>query len=221
MSRRIGQEYFEVPPIPKVIHQVWLPNWMQVPANIRHTRAAWINLNPTWKYQFWGLREVERLLQTSFRFLKPVWDALGEERIVKRADLARLMILQAEGGLYADMDLLPVLPLRINSTLTEKYIVCQEHDPSGEVRICNGFLAAPRNSQSILELLSDCAPRVHYPVLEFLGPRVVSPFFLSESTKVLPWQVILSTKPEIGALCLNLNSRSWGEVDAGQEWYRC
>lgn len=221
MSRRGQIEFFEVPPMPKVIHQVWIPNWMQVPANIRHTRSAWIALNPTWKYKFWGLKEVEELLNRSFPFLSETWNELGEDRVVKRADLARLMILHEEGGLYADMDLLPLLPMRVNSLLTETYMGCREFDHGGEDRICNGFIAAPRKSKAILRAIKGSMHRIYHPVLEFLGPKVVSSFLLPENIKVLPWEMVLSTEPKESALCLNLNSRSWGESDYGQEWYHC
>lgn len=220
MSRRGRKEYFDIPPIPKIIHQIWIPNWSQVPSNIKHTREAWVHLNPTWEYKFWGQREVERLLNTSFRFLKETWQSLGEHRIIKRADLARIMILQSEGGLYADMDLRPLIPMKITSQLTEKYIGCAEHTYCGGFnRLCNGFIGAPRNSKVLLKALKECVSRIDCPVLEFLGPKVISSYLLPEKTRVLPWQEVLSTQIEEGALCLNLNSRSWGEPDAGQDWY--
>lgn len=219
MSRRNHQSHFDVPPIPKIIHQVWIPNWSQVPANIRHTRAAWVGLNPTWKYKFWDENDIESLLKSSFPYLKQTWEQLKGDRLVKRADLARIMILQKEGGLYADMDLLPVLPLRVNSLLTERYLGCYEYDNFGEERICNGFIGAPAKSGALARCLEQCVSRIYHPVLEFLGPRVITSFLLPEKIRILPWQMVLSTKHEEGALCINLNSRSWGESEAGQDWY--
>lgn len=219
MSRRSQHLHFDIPPIPKVIHQVWIPNWSQVPASIRKTRAAWVTLNPTWKYKFWDENDVEVLLNSSFPYLKQTWRILKGDRLVKRADLARLMILQKEGGLYADMDLMPLIPLRVNSLLTERYLACEEHDNKGERRICNGFIGSVSESGVLARCLEQCVSRVHHPVLEFLGPRVITSFLLPEKPRVLSWQQVLSTEYEEDALCINLNSRSWGESEHGQDWY--
>lgn len=219
MSRRGQPESFQIPPIPKIIHQVWIPNWMQVPKSIKHTREAWIHLNPTWKYKFWDEEDVENLMNRSFKFLKSTWDKLRGERLIKRADLARIMILQSEGGLYVDMDIVPILPMKINSLFTQRYFGCEEHDFNGNLRMKNGFIGAPAGSEPLLRCLKECSPRIYNPVLDFMGPGPVSSYLLPENPLIYSHDMILSTKVEEGALSMNLDSRSWGEPELGQAWY--
>lgn len=220
MSRRGEMEVFPIPAIPKVIHQIWIPNWTQVPASIKHTREAWVRLNPTWKYKFWDEEDIENLLYSSFKFLKPLWKKLKGERLIKKADLARIMVLQKEGGLYVDMDLVPIIPMKINPIFTQRYFGCLEHDFSGNERMKNGFIGAPHGSEPLMRCLKECESRIYYPVLEFMGPGPVSSYLLPEKPLVYPHDVILSDKIAPGILCMNLDSRSWGEPELGQAWYR-
>lgn len=192
---------------------------MQVPANVKHTREAWIHLNKTWKYKFWDEQDVENLLNSSFKFLRRTWDALKGERLIKKADLARIMILQKEGGLYADMDIMPILPLKINPLFTQKYFGCVEHDFDGNSRMKNGFIGAPAGSKPLMKCLKECSSRIYHPVLEFMGPGPVSSYLLPEKPLVYPHDMILSNKIEEGALSMNLDSKSWGESELGYAWY--
>lgn len=222
MARRsIPIEGYPLPALPQIIHQMWLPNWLQVPAVVRHTRAEWCRLNPTWAYQFWGFREVDDLIRRKYPKLKGVWLKLSDERVIKMADFARLVVLHQKGGIYADMDLLPVLPI-IHKRGRCKFVVTPEWTSDGSTdRFCNGFIGSAPKQAVWLDLLLNCEERIHGPVLDFLGPKVISEKLKSLSIHTLPWRHVLSVEPEKLALTRNLENRSWGENSLGKKWFAC
>ena len=57
------------------------------------------------RYHLWNAAEVETLMRTRY---PQFWDTYQRVRYpVMRADIARIAILHAYGGLYADLDTMP------------------------------------------------------------------------------------------------------------------
>lgn len=217
-------EPFLVPPMPRIVHLMWLPNWQQVPAKLRDTRAAWCHLNPSWEIRFWSQTAVEDLIVSHYPEFLPLWASLADELVVKRADLARFLVLHRHGGLYADMDLMPLRPLLCSNTVTADWLLAYEWTAEGEpARVCNGFLGScTPASPVIIPLLRNAAAHAHWPVLDFLGPKVCSPVLLTQPALVLPWDRVLSKAPGREALTRNMDSQSWGCPPApGLPRYSC
>ena len=223
MARRSPTpEGYPLPPIPQIIHQIWLPNWLQVPAAIRHTRAEWCRLNPTWSYQFWGIREISYLVDRKYPELWKIWSKLANERVIKMADFARLVVLHRMGGLYVDMDLLPVMPIIQKRGVKGKIVVSTEWTVyDNEDRFCNGFMGSVAGEKIWLDLLHGCEERLHGPVLDFLGPPVITEALKPLRPHILPWRHVLSVEAEKLAITRNLENRSWGEHLPGKKWYCC
>jgi mannosyltransferase OCH1-like enzyme len=215
---------FAVPPMPRIVHLMWLPNWQQVPEKLRDTRAEWCRLNPSWDVRFWNQPNVEELIRDHYPEFQPLWDSLADDLIVKRADLARFLVLHRFGGLYSDMDLMPLRPLICSTEVTGEWVLAHEWTVEGEPdRVCNGFVGSCRRGNPVLlDLLRAAAPKGHWPVLDFLGPRVISPFLLSQPAMTLPWEMVLSKTPDGNALTRNMDSQSWGCPPApGYPRYTC
>ncbi len=86
--------------IPRIIHQSWRTT--EVPERYRDWQASWLRLNPGYEYRLWTNRDIEHLVARDF----PQWAALfdGYRENISRIDLARYLILQKFGGIYADLD---------------------------------------------------------------------------------------------------------------------
>ena len=69
--------------------------------------ARWTELNPTWTTRLWRRADCEKLASTKWDWK----DTYFSSRPIQRADLVRLMIVWKHGGLYADLDVVPKMPL--------------------------------------------------------------------------------------------------------------
>ncbi len=75
---------------------------------------SWQKLNPTWKYMFWDRKRVDSLFETH-RTLVGKYKTFYDTRIleqIEKCDFARFMVLALFGGLYADLKLECVNPLK-------------------------------------------------------------------------------------------------------------
>ena len=96
--------------IPKIIHQTWKRK-IDLPICIKDNMKKWKELNPNYKYKFYDDDDCKKILYDnfgingvlSFNILKPG---------AFKADLFRYAILYAKGGVYADVDIKPLKPLR-------------------------------------------------------------------------------------------------------------
>lgn len=208
--------------MPKIIHQMWLPNWSQSPLDVRRTRQEWCGYNPEWTYMFWDRLKVTSLIRDKYPEFTEVWEDLESERIIKMADFARLLVLYHFGGLYVDMDLSPLKPMELSEEPDIEFLLCSEYTEEGQpVRVCNGFLGScQRKYDPLYEMLINCHSRRYLSVLKFLGPVVITSSLATKRAKILPWQLVISKEITQGALAVNLNSMSWGDPSKGAEWYK-
>jgi hypothetical protein len=89
-------------PIPRTIHQTWKdkdpPRVLFSPRWSRSLRAE----NPEWKYRLWTDGENRALVSSCYPELLSMYDGYGSP--IQRADVARYLIADTHGGMYADLD---------------------------------------------------------------------------------------------------------------------
>lgn len=111
--------------IPKIIHQVWVGNVLNIP----NQHAAWseaiIAMNPTWEFRFHVVNDDD----LKRRFWSPA----------SQSNFIRLQVIQEHGGIYLDMDCEPLKPL---DSLVGHSAFGAEQDPG---RICNAVFGAEPN----------------------------------------------------------------------------
>lgn len=92
---------------PKIIWQThnYKKEWL--PEHLRASASAWINLNPGWDYRY--VNQVER--DETVRKYPEIYEVYKYEPPVLQTDIWRLIAVYEEGGCYADMDSLPIMPL--------------------------------------------------------------------------------------------------------------
>jgi hypothetical protein len=93
--------------IPCVLHQTWRDT--EVPAELARQAESWRCQHPGWAYRFWTDADLARFVAERF----PEWREAFEQypAAIMRVDLARYLILKAEGGVYADLDTEALAPL--------------------------------------------------------------------------------------------------------------
>jgi mannosyltransferase OCH1-like enzyme len=127
------------PPIPKIIHFVWVGNESKCP---HHYINTWRDLNPEWGIKIWGNKEYNEYPWRNKFAMQQMWNR--EKSGV--ADIMRYEILYNEGGLALDADSACVYPLEDWLFNVEAFAVWEnELDRPG--LIATGAMASrPRNS---------------------------------------------------------------------------
>ncbi len=122
--------------IPKIIHQTWKTR--DIPSVWHKSHVEWQRLHPTWTYRLWTDEDLRNLVVDHYPEMLKVYDDFPYP--IQRVDMARYMILDRHGGVYSDLDLIPVTP--IDPFLVGSMDVYLVH--SGNVKTCltNALMAS-------------------------------------------------------------------------------
>jgi len=151
--------------IPRIIHQSYisietLPDrWKMVP-------AAWKKTHPDFEYRFWSDEDNRELIRTKYPWFLPVYD--GYPNPISRADAARYFVIYTYGGIYADMDIIPlrslVAPLLCHVSGNDQRELLVMQTPN--LGFTNAFFAAKSNS-TVLHALIHELPNYQRPLLGY------------------------------------------------------
>ena len=121
LSRRVRLQYLTPPKekatrdikIPRIIHQTHAS--IEVPTRMAQAAQKWIDTNPTWTHKYYDDASIDAYIKKhtddkTYEALK-ILEAMYPEKGAMRADLFRLVVMEREGGVYADMDTEPKVPL--------------------------------------------------------------------------------------------------------------
>ena len=94
-------------PFPKVLHQSWTSHY--IPDHLAKYVASWGRIQPDWAYHFHTDEDNLNLVKTDYPWME---DAFKTMTHIQRADVARLLYMHRWGGVYADLDVEALQPLR-------------------------------------------------------------------------------------------------------------
>lgn len=98
-------------PLPKIVHQLAPANQKVWPEAWFLCQERWKSLYGDWKYMLWNDEDVDNLVKTQYP-KEYGWFKSAPMKIL-RVDAARAFILDAYGGIYADMDFFPYRRLEL------------------------------------------------------------------------------------------------------------
>jgi mannosyltransferase OCH1-like enzyme len=136
--------------IPHILHSMWYDakEYDNVGPPIKYPHyfkynQKWEELHPTWTHQFWNRRRIEELWDhPKLASWKSCYDSLT--RLIERCDYSRYAILWMYGGVYRDLDMVPVRA--IDSLLENREFGWsyepQDHTTSTDNFITNSFLCS-------------------------------------------------------------------------------
>lgn len=108
--------------IPKIVHNIWIQGYDQLPENIKKRYEDIKKLNPNWKFILWDDAKIKNLLVKYPKLLYSYNNCnlyRGTENCYPfKSDIARFVLLKEYGGLYYDLDFICVKSFDI---LFEKY----------------------------------------------------------------------------------------------------
>tara|TARA_B110000091_G_C13736333_1_gene441299 strand:+ start:131 stop:997 length:867 start_codon:yes stop_codon:yes gene_type:complete len=105
--------------MPRIIHQTWktqdLPEWAT------HTVDSWKTLNPTFAHWLWDDQAMADFIRMEYPRLWSLYSV--HLRPVQKADLFRYAVVHTFGGIYADIDVLCVVPIQHWTTTIDHFNV--------------------------------------------------------------------------------------------------
>ena len=137
--------------IPKVLHQIWLGNYM--PARERELCLRAKNSLPVdWEYKLWRDKDVEQLANFTQRELFNETPNIGQ-----KSDLLRLYILCEYGGVYCDTDF--VLNKSFNDLLDLDFFAGIVYDDTPNVS--NSVMGSSPKNELILDMQNLESPMLY------------------------------------------------------------
>lgn len=132
--------------IPRILHQTWrdaetIPHqWQQASNSCRI-------LHPDYQYRLWTDKSARELIQTEFPSLLTTYDSYPYD--IQRADMIRLVILYAFGGIYLDLD---IICLKSLNQLRNYEFVLPRTRPVG---LSNDFIMAEPKHPFLWQVIND------------------------------------------------------------------
>jgi mannosyltransferase OCH1-like enzyme len=158
--------------IPRQIHQMWkTSNLLTYPINNSHSQ--WKQFYPNYSIRLWTDIDVEKLiLKNEYIYLYEIYKSYSYS--IQRADLARLIILHSEGGIYVDLDVFP-------SSLNLEYL-----------RLLNVSLIIPQSSLNSCLINHFLISEKHSYILDYILHQInLIPFY--KQIYILPYLQVFST----------------------------
>lgn len=191
--------------IPKIIHQSY-KSLSTLPKIWADTPSRWKEFHPSYEYKFWSDDDNRNLIATHYPWFLETYDNYPAP--IQRADAARYFAVLHHGGIYADMDILPIrnvdpLLWKLSQPENEdkEMIVAETYN----LGLTNALFASIPNSTILHQFVQEL-PQHTRPLygFEFLIPH---------------FHVLLSTGPtrlwiylnQYRSKILTLNPAGWGQ----------
>lgn len=99
------------------VHQIWLQGAEALPGELHGPTSRWRSAlaeRPEFRYRLWDEAAIRGPLERlPFPRVRHLYDRVPQRLVGIRADIARLVILYDQGGLYVDADTRPLRPERL------------------------------------------------------------------------------------------------------------
>ena len=90
---------------PKIIHQIWYQGVPPPDPIYRKSTTEWKRLHPNYEYMFWEQTLMSDIVKLVVPQHHRFW---GSMRMIEQIDFARYAILYKIGGIYSDLDIIPI-----------------------------------------------------------------------------------------------------------------
>ena len=136
--------------IPKIIWQTYDTKYEDLPAFQKNIISTWQGSNPGWKYNYADAEQRAIDVQNFDKYL--YWLYLNVNETLQ-ANIWRYTVVYQNGGFYADMDSICILPLDevINKYYNNEDMICTE--PGYQCSVVNNSNFAAIKNSKILELV--------------------------------------------------------------------
>lgn len=148
-DKRKTQLYYPDKEIPKIIHQTWKTKIL--PEKYKEYSKRWQLLHPDYEYILYDDKDLEDLVRKAFpNYLDFYINGISSN--IERVDFARYVMLYSKGGIYADIDTIPIKNFDILLENYNKILLEQEpkeHRTEGRQLLCNSLMVSPINGKTM------------------------------------------------------------------------
>lgn len=200
----------EEPKIPKIIHQLWKNTDLST-YPMKPSRDEWAKKYANYTLKLWTEDDIRTLIGKHYSWLSETYD--GYQLDIQRADVARLLVVFHEGGMYVDLDCYP-LSKSIDDLLGADVVLINTY--SNQNIMSNHFFMATKNSIFMLYLLNELPRYNIYYIIPYVRVfATTGPLFLtlafSTFTEPLDFLIVHQHGNEYSE---HRSGRSWHSLDA-------
>lgn len=206
--------------IPNIVHQIWKTADVRT-YSMEASHELWkTTLEPmNYTVKLWTDDDVLGLIQAKYSWLLSTYE--GYPQNIQRADMARLVVVHAEGGMYADLDVHPrsVEGISCLQNLGLKGIFAPT---AGTLALSNHFFMAERGSEFLQWTLHEAkrrggstSKRISLPYLQVFWST--GPMMLTSVFRQYAW-VYSGGEHELGVLDESYGRSVIGHA-AGRSWH--
>jgi mannosyltransferase OCH1-like enzyme len=214
-------------PFPKIIHQVWINDDACIPEKWSESPVEWKRFHPGWIYVLWSREMARDLVEKCEPDFLECYDGYHYE--IQRIDAVRYCFLKRYGGLYVDLDLVPlenIEPYLMDSC--EAYFVNSANIKSSYT---NSIMASKKGSHIWDEVIEEAKKPVkwwaygkHITVMTTTGPVMLTNVISNYSKTIcrLPWRKFnrdgiddlgINETSNHGIVLKNLEGGTWHDMD--------
>lgn len=138
-----------------ILHQTW--NTRHLPAHLAELSDGWKALHPGWTHKVWTDVECDEFVVSVWPELNDLYRSFPYPN--QRFNMIRYLILHTYGGVFLDLDMMPVRTLDFLLGSSD-FIVCKEPNEEAVIHqrdfiISNAFMASPPLHPFIRHLIHD------------------------------------------------------------------
>lgn len=213
------------PGIPNIVHQIWKDNDLSTyPLTASAGTWQWRFENTNYTIKLWTEADIVTLVKASYPWFLSTYESYTYD--IQRADVARLMVVHHQGGVYADLD---AYPSQDTSAAT---ISCLQNlgyqailAPTGQDRgISNHFFMAERDSEFLLWALHEAKKRAVSASGRFMLPYMAvfwstGPMMVTSVMNEYAWLYNQAAEIKSMAVLQDAYLHSFIHHAAGRSWH--
>ena len=141
---------------PKILHVTWKTR--DIPDIFKDNYKEWLSFTPDYKHIIYDDNDLRNIIVNNYPQYLSMYDSF--RHTIERVDFARYAILHKYGGVYADLDTIPLK--KIDKYLALNKIVLGreplEHAQqiyNRDMVLCNALMISPKNQPFWLELMEN------------------------------------------------------------------
>jgi hypothetical protein len=190
-------------PFSKVIHTIWFQGHHHAPIADQENVASWQRLNSSYEVLQWDYQNLSLFIRDHYPQYFEHWNRL--DRVIKKCDFARLLLIDFFGGVYVDLDLRPKSPIdvlldsgkiRYGKTAYVSILPTPEVSESVDLRsyetlfsreyqpidsngfgLANGVMVSVPRPSWVIPFIDSRIHYGHLRVLDYMGPHALTRFF--------------------------------------------
>ncbi|CAI7663994.1 unnamed protein product [Penicillium palitans] len=207
--------------IPNIVHQIWkTTNIQEYSTEMKASHESWKTMLEPQNYtvKLWTDDDILELIKTKYTWLLPTY--IGYPHNIQRADIARLLVVHTEGGIYTDLDVYPMSAEQIQC-LKRLGLQAIFSPTAGTLGLSNHFFMAERGSPLLQWVLYEAkrrglvSRRIVLPYLEVFWST--GPIMLTAAFRKYAW-IYGTLRDDVGLIDEKYGGAVIGHA-AGRSWH--